>query len=141
MSDIKVEKTMSKGLVAIKENYSILNAIKMMKKYDVGRLPVLDSNNSVVGILTDRDIIRLGVNSTGYLAGKVCDIMTRSVITITADDTVPTALNKMAKGKVKSLVVVDKDNKLVGMFGLSDALRAIAFGTEVLQALRAILGV
>lgn len=61
---MKVKDVMSKTVVSIEKNKSLLNAESIMKVKDIARLPVVDEKNHLIGILTKRDIFRT-------LVGKV----------------------------------------------------------------------
>jgi CBS domain-containing protein len=81
---------------------------------------VCDSNNSIVGIVTDRDIILRGVAcSKDPKSTPVTDIMTTNVCTCTPDEEIANAESKMSNNQVRRIPVVD-NGKVVGILTLSN---------------------
>lgn len=105
-----IEKVMTKGIIVCRINDDIKKIANIMKKYDVGFLPIID-NNKIIGTVTDRDII---VNEFNDVINKH-----NSLITVNYNQDVYEALDIMSKNKVKRLIVT-KDNKAIGIVSLSD---------------------
>lgn len=105
-----IEKVMTKGIIVCRINDDIKKIADIMKKYDVGFLPIID-NNKIIGTVTDRDII---VNEFNDVINKH-----NSLRTVNYNQDVYEALDIMGKNKVKRLIVT-KDNKAIGIVSLSD---------------------
>ena len=105
-----IEKVMTKGIIVCHISDDIKKIADIMKKYDVGFLPIID-NNKIIGTVTDRDLI---VNEFNDVINKH-----NSLITVNYDQDVYEALDIMGKNKVKRLIVT-KDNKAIGIVSLSD---------------------
>lgn len=105
-----IEKVMTKGIIVCRINDDIKKIADIMKKYDVGFLPIID-NNKIIGTVTDRDLI---VNEFNDIINKH-----NSLITVNYNQDVYEALDIMGKNKVKRLIVT-KDNKAIGIVSLSD---------------------
>ena len=105
-----IEKVMTKGIIVCHISDDIKKIADIMKKYDVGFLPIID-NNKIIGTVTDRDLI---VNEFNDIINKH-----NSLITVNYDQDVYEALDIMGKNKVKRLIVT-KDNKAIGIVSLSD---------------------
>lgn len=90
-----------------------------MKEADVGAIPVVDQNR-IVGIITDRDLVLRGYAEKRPGSTKVEDVMTRNLITVSADDQVYKAVKLMAEHKIRRLPVVDDVDRLIGMISLGD---------------------
>ena len=105
-----IEKVMTKGIIVCHINDDIREIANIMKKYDVGFLPIID-NNKIIGTVTDRDLI---VNEFNDIINKH-----NSLITVNYAQDVYEALGIMGKNKVKRLIVT-KDNKAIGIVSLSD---------------------
>ncbi len=101
---------MTKGIIVCRINDDIKKIADIMKKYDVGFLPIID-NNKIIGTVTDRDLI---VNEFNDVINKH-----NSLITVNYNQDVYEALDIMGKNKVKRLIVT-KDNKAIGIVSLSD---------------------
>lgn len=125
---------MTPVVVTISEDRSILEARELMRGKGLESIPVVDDIQRVRGIITVDDIGRaspsdastLSRYEANYLLGKlkVRDIMSRSVITVNADDTIEYIAYKLYKHKVNALPVVDENNKLCGIISQSDVFRA-----------------
>jgi len=104
-----------------------------MRHLNVGSMPVVDSENHVIGIITDRDItvraVAAGVDSNQVSVGQ---FMTANPVTILPDLTVQEAASIMADQQVRRLPVVDNNNVLIGMVSLGDL--AVDVGEEALIA-------
>jgi predicted transcriptional regulator len=109
-----------------------------MRDENVGFVPVLDSDDVVVGVVTDRDIVVRAcvgtIDPRRLLAGSM---MSRDVIACRPSDTVETAERKMRERRVTRLLVIDDDRCLVGIISLSDIAQYDAPGRvgRTLQAI------
>ena len=90
-----IEKVMTKGIIVCRINDDIKKIADIMKKYDVGFLPIID-NNKIIGTVTDRDLI---VNEFNDVINKH-----NSLITVNYNQDVYEALDIMGKNKVKRLI-------------------------------------
>lgn len=88
-----------------------------------GALPVVDKQQRVVGILTDRDIcIYLGTGDRRPSEAVAGEAMSRDVAVCHAGDEIHCALKTMRTRKVRRLPALSSDGKLVGMLSLSELL-------------------
>src|SRR5574344_977383 len=106
--------------ISIRKGKTVGDALKLMKEYKIGGIPVVDEYGYLVGIVTNRDL-RFQQN----LDLLIDDVMTKDDI-ITTDQT--TDLEKAAEilqhYKIEKLPVVDKNNKLVGLVTYKDITKA-----------------
>ena len=120
---MKVSDIMSDRVVTIDEREPVIAAARLLKRMNLGALPVTDRGSKLVGMLTDRDIVlrcvALGGDARTMTAG---DVMTRGVVTATPDVKVDDAAKRMGRGQVRRLPVVE-NGKLVGMLSLADMAR------------------
>jgi acetoin utilization protein AcuB len=119
--------------VTISPDASFFEARNLIHEKGVRHLPVVDKNNVLIGIVTDRDIRKVGpseatllsVQEINYLLGKlkVSNFMTpkEKLVTITPDTVVEEAVQLMHDNKIGCLPVVEED-KLYGIFTESDVL-------------------
>ncbi|MFC4686444.1 IMP dehydrogenase [Epilithonimonas pallida] len=102
--------------VTLSKDHTLAEAKELMAKYKISGLPVVDKNNTLIGIITNRD-----VKYQENLAAKVEEIMTKDNL-ITSDKT--TNLEKakeiLLKNRVEKLPIVDKKNRLVGLITIKD---------------------
>lgn len=105
------------------------DAYALMQAHRFHHFPVVDENSLLVGIISDRDVAadmhrRL---QTGWHDSLVRDIVTRTLITVSPDDTPHHAAALMVQHRISSLPVLD-DGKLVGILTHHDLLRWLASG-------------
>src|SRR5262245_65956030 len=99
----------------------------------IRHLPVVDGQNRVVGLVTQRDLYKASISSVlGFDPDKehewlgkvkVTDIMTKEVITVAAEAGVLETVDKLLTAKIGCLPVVDADGKLTGLITETDCLR------------------
>lgn len=99
---------------------SLMDAAMKMKDLDVGIMPV-SRQNSVVGVVTDRDIVLRGVaEKRDPSQTKVRDIMSSDVLTCPENTDLEDAAKRMEEKKVRRLIVTDPSGKAVGIVSLGD---------------------
>ena len=86
----------------------------------LGMSCVVDSENRLVGIITDGDLRRHMADSTDLLKRRAGDVMTRDPITISRDTLAVEVLNTLERRKITSVVVVDDDRNVLGVVHLHD---------------------
>lgn len=117
---MKVSEIMTHGVACIAPQESLLSAALLMKKHDIGIVPVCDESGRISGILTDRDIVTRGIaegRDTSTTPASEC--MTHGVICVAPDADVKEASELMARSRVRRLPVV-QDDAVLGMLSLGD---------------------
>ncbi|MFJ3950535.1 CBS domain-containing protein [Streptomyces sp. Je 1-4] len=116
---------MTSGTEFVGTEDSVLDAARKMTELGVGALPICGTDNTLQGVLTDRDIV-IKVLGQGRDPQQTCasDLAQGEAVTIGADDSADEILATMARYKVRRLPVVD-GNRLVGMVALADVARAL----------------
>lgn len=117
---MEVKQFMTDGIEALTPTETVLNASRLMKKHNIGSIPVIDENSQVIGLVTDRDIVIRVFADILPMSTKIEDIMTQPVYTIEQSAEVGFAISLMADKQVRRLPVVDHEQKLVGMISLGD---------------------
>ncbi len=130
-----VSKSMARKVITVDKEMSLLEAQKLMQQQNVRHLPVVDADNHLVGMVTDRDIrsalpseLAKGQGNEQvreqYAHVKVADAMTTDLLTISPSHTLQDAIMLIEQKKVGAFPVVGDDNKLVGILSVRDLLRA-----------------
>jgi acetoin utilization protein AcuB len=137
-----VKDWMSKDLITIDEDTSIMQASKIMKQNSVQHLPVL-RNGRLVGIISDRDLkeatpskaTTLDIHEMYYLLDKILvqDLMPKTLFTIAPGDTVEKAAAVMLKHHVSALPVVGPQGSLAGIITKGDIFRAFVSISGIYQ--------
>ncbi len=117
---MKVREIMTPGVQCIQPDATIREAAELMLRLDIGVLPVLE-NDTVLGILTDRDIvIRSVVTENAPAQTCVREIMTPGVVFIYDDDDLAAAVEVLTRSQVRRAPVVTREHRLVGILSLGD---------------------
>ncbi len=121
---MKVKECMCNDVCCVKPNTNLSQVAKLMSEKHVGCIPVCDENNSICGIVTDRDILLRAIACEKDTKNcPVSDVMTTNVCTCTEDDEITNAESKMSQNQIRRLPVCDKNNKVVGILTLGDLVQ------------------
>ena len=106
--------------VTISVDKTVGDALKIMNKFKIGGIPVTDSKNKLIGIVTNRDL-RFEKN----LTEKISVVMTSENL-VTSDSSIDLeeAADILQKYKIEKLPVIDKDGLLVGLITYKDITKA-----------------
>ncbi len=117
--------------VTIKRGRTVGDALNMMSEYHIGGIPVVDDENKLVGIVTNRDL-RFEQNPDR----KIDEVMTSENLVTTHQQTDLSAAAKiLQENKIEKLPVVDKDGRLVGLITYKDITKSKR-QTDGLQRMR-----
>ena len=120
-----VNELMKKDVATCLASDDLAKAAKIMHDRRCGFLPVIASDGSVAGVVTDRDICLHAADAPRSLAHQaVRDTMTAKVFSCLPDDTVNAAIATMAEHHVHRLPVVDKGGHLKGVLSIDDVIEA-----------------
>lgn len=118
---MKVKECMCNDVCCVKPETKIYEIAKLMSENHIGCIPVCDENNSICGIVTDRDILlRCVACNKDTNETPVSDIMTCNVCTCKENDDITNAESKMGQNQIRRLPVCDDNNKVVGILTLGD---------------------
>ncbi|WP_022707780.1 MULTISPECIES: CBS domain-containing protein [Paracoccus] len=126
----------------IQPDDTIATAVTVLRDRKIGALPVQSPQGELVGILSERDIVRRLADTPGQtLPQSVADLMTASPETCTADESLVKVLRRMTDGRFRHLPVVDHGN-MIGMISIGDVVnyRLQALEYEALQIKQLIVG-
>ncbi|MCB1025310.1 MAG: CBS domain-containing protein [Acidobacteria bacterium] len=121
---MKVEKIMTDNVGTCRLDDNLGKAVFIMWQRDCGAVPIVDDENKVVGMVTDRDA-SIAAASRNMLVSDigVKDFAVGKLISCGRKDKVEDALKKMARHKIKRLPVVNKNGELKGIISIADVLR------------------
>jgi CBS domain-containing protein len=121
--NMEVSEAMSRDVRVAHPNQSIAEAARIMAQLDVG-FPPVGENDELVGVLTDRDIVIRAVAAEKNHFTAVRDVMSRDIKYCFEDDDVESAARLMSMQRVRRMLVVDRNKRLVGVLALSDVVQS-----------------
>jgi CBS domain-containing protein len=111
---------MSTDVRIVESGATLQEAARLMKEADVGPLPVLEGHR-LIGMVTDRDlVVRAVAEGLDPTIVKVRDVLTPDIVYGFEDQEAEDAADLMARKRIRRLVVLDHDQRLVGMVSLGD---------------------
>ena len=109
---------------AVQEDSVLKDVLVEMTRKGLGTTAIVNGEDRVLGIYTDGDLRRSLDQGMDIHNTRIEEVMTRHCKTISADRLAAEALSMMEKYKINALLVVDEDNRLVGVLNMHDLLRA-----------------
>ena len=118
----KIREVMTPAPETIQADRPATEAAKKMKEADAGMIPVM-TNGNLLGTVTDRDIVlRVVAEGKDPQSTPVGEIASTDPVTVTPDEDLDAALQKMAKHQVRRLPVVE-EGRLIGVVAQADVAR------------------
>jgi CBS domain-containing protein len=115
-------KITSRPVITIGPNDTVSAAVQKLAEYDRGSLPVCNDKDELVGIVTERDLVRKCFKNIDACANfKVKDVMTKEVAVGIPDDDLEYAISAMKQKRIRHLPIVD-NRRVVGMVSMRDLL-------------------
>lgn len=107
-----------------------------MEDEDVGSIPVVDENDRLIGIITDRDIVcRVLAEGRDTRTATAADSMSQDIVSVTREESIIDAIHKMADSQVRRLPVVDQNYRLRGIISMADIALEAERNLELANAL------
>jgi CBS domain-containing protein len=117
----------SKGrrIIAIDCDATVSEAIAKLVQNNIGSLPVVDQSGSLVGIFSERDVLRIIHNrGEGFGRLRVSDVMTGKPVTCRLEDDVNDVMGKMSERHIAKVPVLS-DDQLVGVVSVGDVIKVL----------------
>jgi CBS domain-containing protein len=112
-----------RDVVTIEPGASLDTAAKLLAKRRIGAVVVLGADDRVVGILSERDIVRvISERGAGGMQEQVAQVMTRKVATCTFDETIHSIMERMTTGKFRHVPVIEQ-GRLAGIVSIGDVVK------------------
>ncbi len=116
----RAENGMIYAPVTILRGSSVRAALNLMHEFHIGGIPVVDEENHLVGIVTNRDL-----RFERDMSKKVDEVMTsENLVTTTQKTDLESAAQILQENKIEKLPVIDKDNRLIGLITYKDITKA-----------------
>ena len=132
---MNVANIVTRPLITIPSGRSILDAAKLMVENNIGLLVICDAKDKtkLAGVISERDIIK-AIASGGKLNAPVDGVSTKHVVTVKASSEVAEAAKAMNKHRIRHVVVVDDQEKLMGVVSMRNLVGERATLTAILQS-------
>lgn len=115
--------TKGSDIVSIAPTATLQTAVHRLAEHRIGALLVLGPDRRVVGIVSERDIVRvLAERGASVLSEPLSTVMTRTVVTCARSDTIGDIMERMTKGKFRHVPVVDQD-RVIGVVSIGDVVK------------------
>ena len=112
-----------KDVLTALESDTLGQVAKVLADRKIGAVVILNGDQSVAGILSERDIVCVvGAKGAAALDEPVGQVMTRKVITCSESDTINSVMEKMTAGRFRHLPIVE-DGKLAGIVSIGDVVK------------------
>jgi CBS domain-containing protein len=116
---------MTRYVITMSPHHSFSDAITLMSKHSFRHFLVLDKANRLVGVVSDRDILRRLARTKNLHDTPVSQFMSRDLITVTPDTKLSHAVGKMLSKRINCLPVIDAAKNLCGIITSTDLLQAL----------------
>ena len=110
------------GVVTVRPDQTVREAIALLAKHNIGALVAVDEENRPVGILSERDITRRLAKDEDLFTLPLSDLMTKNVITGMPQDDLKSVANTMTDKRIRHLPIVDQ-GKLCGIISIGDVVK------------------
>ena len=112
------------SVVTTRPDSTVDTVIRRMRLERIGAVIISPDGKSIIGILSERDIVRaLAEHGAALLAYKTQDLMTREVVTCSREDTLQSVMVKMTQRRIRHLPVVEQ-GRLAGIVSIGDAVKS-----------------
>lgn len=132
---MQVKDLMTRKVITVSQDETVSAAARLLARYNLGALPVVNKDGRLRGMVTDRDVVlRCVAHDENPHEVKISEIMSRRIISVSPEDPADLCAEKMAEAQIRRLPV-EQNGKLVGMVCLADMATAPSFSMEAAKAL------
>jgi CBS domain-containing protein len=119
---LKVKDVMTKDVVSVKKDTPIYDAMEIMRKEDITGMPVIEDDMTLVGVITEKDVIRLFYANEEEKNETVGFFMTRPAVSYRENENLRSVCDFMMINYFRRVPVVSKQGKLVGIISRPDII-------------------
>jgi CBS domain-containing protein len=126
-SQLRCRDIMTRNLKVATRESTLQQIAAMMRDSDAGIIPIVENENKLVGLITDRDIVvRAVADAKDVTTTKAEDVMTTEIYAANPDDRIFDVIRKMGDKQIRRVPVIDANRNLQGIISMAD----IALETE-----------
>lgn len=119
---LKVEEIMTKDVVSVTIDTPIYEALEILRKNDITGMPVIDDDMTLVGVITEKDVLRLFHADEDEKNKTVGFFMTRPAVSYRGDENLGNVCDFMMVNYFRRVPVVSKKGKLIGIISRPDVI-------------------
>lgn len=126
-----VLKTKGRQVITIHGEATVNEAVARLVQNDIGSLPVVDGSGRLIGIFTERDVLR-GLQKSGadFCHVKISDAMTKNPVACHQSDSIQDTMGKMSDHRIGQLPVLDERDNVVGVVSVGDVVKMMHEAAE-----------
>jgi CBS domain-containing protein len=119
---LKIKDVMTKNVISIKKETPIYEAMEIMRKKDITGMPVIEDDMTLVGVITEKDVLRLFYANEEEKNETVGFFMTRPAVSYRENENLQSVCDFMMINYFRRVPVVSKQGKLVGIISRPDII-------------------
>lgn len=119
---LKVKDVMTKDVISVKKDLPIYDAMEIMRKKDITGMPVIEDDMTLVGVITEKDVLRLFYADEEEKKETVGFFMTRPAVSYRENENLRSVCDFMMINYFRRVPVVSKQGKLVGIISRPDII-------------------
>jgi CBS domain-containing protein len=124
MKVAEILKAKGSDVVTVEPGVRVMDAVNTMRDKNIGALVVVDANDHLVGVLSEREIVRgLAGNGYRFLELRVGQVMNPTVVTCTPDETVEPIMAHMTRTRTRHVPVLEH-GRLAGIVSIGDVVKS-----------------
>lgn len=120
----RVDEVMTRETLTLRPEQRFTDAVALMANQFIRHILVVDSEERLCGVISDRDVLRALARTPDWNSKMVNEIMTGDSITITADASISSAVKLILEKRINCLPVIGEDDRVCGILTTTDLLKA-----------------
>jgi CBS-domain-containing membrane protein len=118
---MRVEQLMSRNIHTCDAEADLNRVAQLMWEHDCGCIPIVDPDDKLIGLITDRDVA-MAAYTQGRPLAQICveDVMSKPVHTCRPDEDLSIAQKRMRDHQLRRLPITDSTGSLIGLLSLND---------------------
>lgn len=133
---LTAREVMTRNVRTARRDSMLRDVAQIMKDEDCGVVPIVDERGSLVGIVTDRDlVIRAFTGGKTPDQLRVSDVMTDDVEAVHPDENIHDIISLMGRRQIRRIPVVERDDRVIGIISMGDIANRADYDEELQEAL------
>ena len=128
---------MTRKTVTLSPHHAFAEAVSLMADRHFRHIVVVNTNGQILGVISDRDILRTLARTSNWQTKDVSQIMTPDPVTVKRETPISIAVAKLVSKRINCLPVLDDEEKVCGILTSTDLLKAYQKLLELLDSNRA----